>query len=416
MQACTTSTMENAIGARMPGLLRVVLAAFLLCALPLVDNATAGDFDWRMRGVLFRVTAPEPTPPATAGPAAAEGVEASAGDGHAAAATSLHADNAGEGDEPDTAGKPGVPALGEPAAAQAPADPAPAVQATLPSDPIPMAAAVVIHPPGTSAAKPELAQAAEGLAPSFVFATIHYGDMDALLLHLPRLRQQLEDSKVLVNEVDLSAAWQPEYESYRQLPQGQSLRRLIGEDAFKELQAQLPDADLAALDSMKPWVAMSVLEFPPGHEDKSIDAHLQEWAQAAGLERVHLENLPDQLAALDCVQPGDYAPVLRQRLLGGWSFDLDAERTVGYYRQRDLAAWLADIEAMRGLTGAAVAAEEEARRCLISVRNARWLPVLRERLEQGGAFVAVGAIHLTGAEGLLMQLREQGFQVSVEPW
>lgn len=252
--------------------------------------------------------------------------------------------------------------------------------------------------------------------PSFVFATIHYGDMDSLLLYLPRLRQHLEESRVLVNEIDLSAVWQPEYESYRQLPPGQDLRALIGAEAFAVLQALLPDAEPKALESMKPWVAMSVLEFPPGQEDKSIDSHLQDWAQAAGVERVHLENLPDQLAALDCVRPSDYAPVLRQRLLGGWSFDLDAERTVGYYRQRDLAAWLDDIEAMHGLTGPAVAAEEDARRCLISVRNARWLPLLQERLQQGGAFVAVGAIHLTGAEGLLAQLVERGFQVSVEPW
>ncbi|AKC85908.1 hypothetical protein WQ53_03170 [Pseudoxanthomonas suwonensis] len=337
------------------------------CTLPLLLGALAlqaraGDFDWRTRGVLFRVEPPlaaiqqdigrggDPTRPAGADPA---GQAPPSGDGDAGDAVP-----SGQGD------------------AYAPASPR--------------------H--------------------SYVFATIHYGDPDTLLLYLPRLRQRLSESRVLVNEVDLEEVWQPEYETYRKLATGQSLRRLIGDQAFAELQAQLPDTPPQALDTLKPWVAMSMLEFPFGAETRSIDAMLQDWAGQAGMARVHLENLPDQLAALDCVPPTDYAKVLEQRLLSGWSFDLDAERTAGYYRERDLAAWLDDVDSMHGLTGAALAAEEEARRCLISVRNERWLPVLDGLLRQGGHFVAVGAIHLTGDEGLLAQLSRRGFEIDVEPW
>lgn len=336
-------------------MLPLLLGAFAL-------QACAGDFDWRTRGVLFRV---EP-PPAAASADIDPGVDSA---GPAGADPARQAPPSADGG----AGHGAAPGQDD---APAPAPPR--------------------H--------------------SYVFATIHYGDPDTLLLYMPRLRQRLSESRVLVNEVDLEEVWQPEYETYRKLATGQSLRRLIGDQAFAELRAQLPDAAPEAIDTLKPWVAMSMLEFPFGAETGSIDAVLQDWAGQAGLARVHLENLPDQLAALDCVPPTDYAKVLEQRLLSGWSFDLDAERTVGYYRERDLAAWLDDVDSMHGLTGAALAAEEEARRCLISVRNERWLPVLDRLLRQGGHFVAVGAIHLTGDEGLLTQLSRRGFEISVEPW
>ncbi|MCD9029085.1 TraB/GumN family protein [Luteimonas sp. BDR2-5] len=333
---------------------RMLLWVLLLAAVAAGGAAQAGTFDWRTRGVLFRVVAlPVQTP--------APAVDADGG----AAAVDLEAADVEAGD----------------------------VEADLPST--------------TVAATAE---------PSYIFATIHYGTPDALLLSLPALRHHLAQTTVLVNEVDLGADWQPEYESYRRLPEGQRLQRMIGEDAFAELQRLLPDRDPAALDRLKPWVAMSLLEFPFDSDEKSIDALLQDWATAGGLRKTHLENLPDQLAALDCVPAHEYARVLQQRLLGGWSFDLDAERTVGYYRERDLAAWLDDIDGRHGLTGAALAAEAEAQRCLISVRNARWLPVLQDLLRAGGAFVAVGAIHLTGEQGLLVQLSRSGFDVSVEPW
>ncbi len=345
------------------------LAAVLVLA---GGMAQAGEFDARTRGILFRIEAPPPVPtgPTPAGEAA--GVE---GGAPAQAA----------GSPPGTAtdaGLPAAPVASAPAAESAAATPA--------------------------GAEPRV---------SHVFATIHYGNPDTLLLYLPRLRAHLAESTVLVNEVDLEEAWKPEYETYRLLSSGRTLRRLIGEDAFAELQRQLPEVAPQTLDALKPWVVMSMLEFPFGQDaHESIDQLLQKWASEGGLAREHLENLPDQLAALDCVPADEYALVLQQRLLSGWSFDLDAERTVGYYRERDLAAWLDDIDSLHGLTGRALAAESEIRRCLISLRNERWLPVLESRLRQGGAFVAVGAIHLTGHEGLLAQLSRRGFVVSVEPW
>jgi uncharacterized protein YbaP (TraB family) len=46
---------------------------------------------------------------------------------------------------------------------------------------------------------------------------------------------------------------------------------------------------------------------------------------------------------------------------------------------------------------------------LLDGRNAEWLPKLVPMLERGNAFVAVGALHLVGENGLIAALERRGF-------
>lgn len=323
----------------LPWALGALLALGCLCE----ASARVPEFDWRERGVLFRVVADDPRPPAA-------------------------------------------------------------------SPPLPTAGTTTPELPDATGLEP-------ARAPNYLFATMHYGSAEQLGLNLAALRGYLRGRSVLVNEIDGDEPWRSEYEPYRRLPSGMSLRKLLGEQTFAVLTTQLPDAELAAsIDGLKPWVAMSILEAPGAQPGQSIDHQLQVWAREDGVRLQHLENLVDQLAALDCVPAEQYALVLGQRLRNGWSWEEEAARTTGYYRDRDLPAWLDEIERMPGLDADAVAVEQRARHCLIEARNARWLPVLEKLLRRGDCFVAVGAIHLTGAQGLLAELNRRGFTVTVEPW
>jgi hypothetical protein len=48
-------------------------------------------------------------------------------------------------------------------------------------------------------------------------------------------------------------------------------------------------------------------------------------------------------------------------------------------------------------------------------RNLRMAERLEPILEQGGVFVAVGALHLPGPDGLFELLRAQGYRISALP-
>ena len=45
-------------------------------------------------------------------------------------------------------------------------------------------------------------------------------------------------------------------------------------------------------------------------------------------------------------------------------------------------------------------------------RNNRMVQRMIPRIERGGAFIAVGALHLTGPAGILRQLAERGFRLT----
>ncbi len=47
-----------------------------------------------------------------------------------------------------------------------------------------------------------------------------------------------------------------------------------------------------------------------------------------------------------------------------------------------------------------------------SFRNQQWLPILREQINKGDAFIAVGLMHLVGKDGIINLLRQDGYKVT----
>jgi uncharacterized protein YbaP (TraB family) len=46
------------------------------------------------------------------------------------------------------------------------------------------------------------------------------------------------------------------------------------------------------------------------------------------------------------------------------------------------------------------------------VRNANWIPVIEKQIRQQATFIAVGAGHLGGTNGVLELLKKQGYVVT----
>jgi uncharacterized protein YbaP (TraB family) len=89
---------------------------------------------------------------------------------------------------------------------------------------------------------------------------------------------------------------------------------------------------------------------------------------------------------------------------------LNAELLAAYTRQ-DLAAMMALNEAAMA-TGDPRLAREFQRRLIVD-RNHRMAERMEPYLRQGGAFVAVGALHLPGDQGLIRLLEQRGYSVRV---
>lgn len=254
-------------------------------------------------------------------------------------------------------------------------------------------------------------------ASSYLLGTIHFGTPQEQGIDYAQLGQLIDGSGTFINEVDIDSAWVPDYDGYRWLPEDAPLDAMIGAAGMAQAQALLPGVRLQDLRRMKPWAVLALLEARGEHAgEDTMDARLQRVAATAGKRMLHLETLEQQLQALDCVPASEQARVLDERLRKSWVLRIESAEAMAFYRSRVLDAWLASIDRMDGLDDAARAIEQRARVCLLEDRNARWIGPLETAFQDGASFVAVGAIHLVGPQGLLARLRSDGYRIEAMPF
>ena len=82
------------------------------------------------------------------------------------------------------------------------------------------------------------------------------------------------------------------------------------------------------------------------------------------------------------------------------------------YRESRPAEILPVSDAIGGMSEDERAAEDEFTRLLLVGRNATMAERMAPLIKDGGAFVAVGALHLAGKEGLIERLRAMGYRVT----
>tara|TARA_R110002096_G_scaffold436057_1_gene666542 strand:- start:178 stop:867 length:690 start_codon:yes stop_codon:yes gene_type:complete len=128
-----------------------------------------------------------------------------------------------------------------------------------------------------------------------------------------------------------------------------------------------------------------------------MDLDLAQHAHRNGSRVLTLETLQFQMDLLSKLgNPEEIAAVL-----GDASDSSEIREIADAYRTGDL-------EALVSATGPA---EPEMQEILLDARNRRWVQKLAPVLSRGGAFVAVGAGHMAGPEGLLALLDARGFSV-----
>jgi len=252
---------------------------------------------------------------------------------------------------------------------------------------------------------------------SLLLGTLHFGSEAELGIDTDALRTRLRDARVLITETDDAEPADAALDRQRLLDDGPALPSLIGARGFVELARRLPGFAPEQLQALRPWLALALLESRGEPATAAtLDRRIQNWAHEQGIATHPLETAAEQLAALNCVSSWDQAVVLRQRLRQPDLFATQAAQVLDWYRRRDLPAWLAEVDAMRGLDAQGAEIEHRARVCLLESRNQRWMPRLEQALQAGGAFVAVGGLHLAGDDGLLARLCRRGYQITAEPY
>lgn len=195
-------------------------------------------------------------------------------------------------------------------------------------------------------------------------------------------------------------------------PEGRTLDELMGPDAAEaHALAERAGIELGLLGQVEPWFAgltvVSLMLAREGYGGESgVDQVVQARAVAEGKEILGLEQLDDQLAVLDGLEPAKQREFLLKSLR-------DAERlpqAVGAL----LAAWRSGDEAALARELAFEFEDEPGLyRELIVDRNRRWAEQIESLLDDDRDYlVIVGALHLVGEDGLPAMLQARGVPVA----
>jgi uncharacterized protein YbaP (TraB family) len=254
-----------------------------------------------------------------------------------------------------------------------------------------------------------------GVAPSYVFGTVHSDDPRVTALPAPVARAFAE-ARTFATESRLSDDEIAAFFEAAKFDDGRRLADYFDTATIEQIRAALGPLALPAamFERLKPWATMLMLAEKPGQDGsgrKTLDSLLLADARRRKLGIVGLELAEEQVAALDAIALPAQVALVKFVLANRDGLNRAHEDVIAAWLDRDLAL----LEALNRAPGRdnpeIAAAFVELERNIVDNRSVQMAHRLFVPLRSGRVFVAVGALHLDGSRSLLALLREQGYRV-----
>ena len=274
--------------------------------------------------------------------------------------------------------------------------------------------AMLVLPAAPAGAAPGLWVVRDGDTEITIFGTMHALPANETWLVAP-LTTRLDAADTLVMEIVLpedQAALAPLVASLGLRPGQRPLAQRVSKPAAARLAAtaQRIGVPLAMLDRMATWLAAltiseATLTSLGFSSDAGVEPALHKRARAAGKPVIGLETAEQQLRFLDNLPETDQVAMLEATLDESAGAREQTDRMVALWRAGDVDTLARDFD--KDASASPLLAK-----VLITDRNARWADWVAGVMKRPGkVFVAVGAGHLGGPQGLLALLKAKGLTV-----
>ena len=250
---------------------------------------------------------------------------------------------------------------------------------------------------------------AQGHSPSFVLGTIHSEDPRITRIR-PTVASVLDHSARFIMEMRLDPLVFFQMGAAMLLEEGRHLESIVGTKTYIQAVAAMATIGVPepVVGRLKPWAVMAMLSMPKSKGGAIMDMVLWQRAQGQGKPTSGLETVEEQLSVFNDLSTQDQIDLLRMTLDQLPSQAMIFEQLIEAYVADDLAA----IQALADKSGfsAETPAAAHFRSRLNDERNQRMVQRIIPYLEQGNSFIAVGALHLGGPQGILALLRKHGYR------
>jgi uncharacterized protein YbaP (TraB family) len=244
---------------------------------------------------------------------------------------------------------------------------------------------------------------------NYLFGTMH--SQDYAVSTVPKeVSAVLQQSDVFIMETVPGQAANQTFLDMMVFKEGQQLDNFLADVVYEELVRQIQDYGVPReqVIVIKPWAAFSLIGRPKPIRAPTLEDNLLQIARQNGLEIKSLETMEEILSALDTLPIEDQIIILTYTVCNHEQIIRDSKDLVSLYVHRDLAG----ITEYNNQTHYDEAVFDRFMQGILYDRNSRMLQRIENEFTAENIFVAVGASHLAGEEGLLQQLSEKGFAVT----
>jgi uncharacterized protein len=258
----------------------------------------------------------------------------------------------------------------------------------------------------------------------YLFGTMHLG-MPNYLQEFPKLKNFMDTCDCLITETSLETAGIEELVfQYAKLPQGIKLSDSLTEVEWYKMDSLLASfgnvfLSAEVVNSMKPiyvQLVLSSLQLTHGktiETNQSVDQSIQEYCKLKGMTLKYFETQEQQMGFLfNDIPLSSQFNMLRSSLnssLENKELEGLMERLPQLYKSQNLDSlqWLLNLTELNN------AELDEIYLNLLDKRNSKWVQYLVNFNDTNSKriFVAVGAAHLPGENGLIALMRQNGYMV-----
>jgi len=254
-------------------------------------------------------------------------------------------------------------------------------------------------------------------AVSHLFGTMHVSDPRVVDLPAP-VADAFGGSQTAIFEMVLDPAVQAQLGGMMILQDGRNLEDLLGQELFASTRDAVKPYGLPeqALRLFKPWALISIFSFPPAEfakisqGAKPLDEWLQVQAKAGDKPLIGLESAEEQFKLFDGLPEETQVEIVASLVRDHAETEERFGKSIEFYLARDLDSLHQLLVDVPGEKDPELSAEFQER--FVFQRNFTMVERLTAHLAQGGAFVAVGALHLPGEKGMLQILSDAGYRVT----